>query len=61
MFSPAKRDPAFRHELGFDFRGPLLVYAGRVDNEKRADRLVAMIEANVSPTNCRVKVNVSVR
>jgi len=44
MFSPVKRDPAFRHELGFDFRGPLLVYAGRVDNEKRADRLVAMFK-----------------
>lgn len=44
MFSPAKRDPAFRGELGFDFRGPLLVYAGRVDNEKRADRLVAMFK-----------------
>ncbi|WP_296617138.1 glycosyltransferase [Sphingomonas sp.] len=44
MFSPAKRDPAFRQELGFDFRGPLLVYAGRVDNEKRADRLVAMFK-----------------
>jgi alpha-1,6-mannosyltransferase len=44
MFSPAKRDPAFRHELGFDFRGPLLVYAGRVDNEKRADRLIAMFK-----------------
>lgn len=44
MFSPAKRDPAFRHELGFDFHGPLLVYAGRVDNEKRADRLVAMFK-----------------
>jgi alpha-1,6-mannosyltransferase len=44
MFSPAKRDPAFRHELGFDFQGPLLVYAGRVDNEKRADRLVAMFK-----------------
>jgi len=44
MFSPAKRDSAFRHELGFDFRGPLLVYAGRVDNEKRADRLVAMFK-----------------
>ncbi len=43
-FSPAKRDPAFRHELGFDFRGPLLVYAGRVDNEKRADRLIAMFK-----------------
>jgi alpha-1,6-mannosyltransferase len=44
MFSPAKRDPAFRRELGFDFRGPLLVYAGRVDNEKRADRLIAMFK-----------------
>ena len=44
MFSPAKRDPAFRHELGFDFRGPMLVYAGRVDNEKRADRLIAMFK-----------------
>lgn len=44
MFSPAKRDPAFGGELGFDVRGPLLVYAGRVDNEKRADRLVAMFK-----------------
>jgi alpha-1,6-mannosyltransferase len=44
MFSPAKRDPAFRHELGLGFRGPLLVYAGRVDNEKRADRLVTMFK-----------------
>jgi alpha-1,6-mannosyltransferase len=44
MFSPAKRDPAFRQELGFGVRGPLLAYAGRVDNEKRADRLIAMFK-----------------
>lgn len=44
MFTPARRDPAFRHELGLNVRGPLLVYAGRIDNEKRADRLVAMFK-----------------
>jgi len=42
MFSPAKRDPSFRRELGLGGAGPLLIYAGRIDNEKRADRLIAM-------------------
>ncbi len=41
-FHPSKRDPAFRAELGLPGDGPLLVYAGRLDNEKRADRLVDM-------------------
>jgi alpha-1,6-mannosyltransferase len=41
-FSPARRDPAFRARLGLKGDGPLLVYAGRLDNEKRADRLVDM-------------------
>ncbi len=44
MFSPAKRDPAYRAELGLPGDGPLLVYAGRVDNEKRADRLIDMFK-----------------
>ncbi|WP_294044835.1 glycosyltransferase [Sphingomonas sp.] len=44
MFSPAKRDPAFRRELGLGGDGPLLIYSGRVDNEKRADRLVTMFK-----------------
>ena len=43
LFSPGSRDPEFRRELGLTNRGPLLVYAGRIDNEKRADRLVAMM------------------
>ena len=42
IFSPAKRDPGYRAALGLSGNGPLLAYAGRIDNEKRADRLVAM-------------------
>jgi alpha-1,6-mannosyltransferase len=42
MFSPDKRDPGYRAELGLAGEGPLLAYAGRIDNEKRAERLVAM-------------------
>ncbi len=41
-FSPARRDPAFRQKLGLEGHGPLLTYAGRIDNEKRADRVVEM-------------------
>lgn len=43
LFHPAQRDPAWHAELGLPGTGPLLVYAGRIDNEKRADRLVAMM------------------
>ena len=42
VFSPGRRDPGYRETLGLGGSGPLLVYAGRVDNEKRADRLVDM-------------------
>lgn len=42
MFSPEKRDPGYRSELALAGDGPLLVYAGRIDNEKRADRLIEM-------------------
>jgi glycosyltransferase involved in cell wall biosynthesis len=42
VFSPDRRDPAYRAELGLTGAGPLLAYAGRIDNEKRADRLVEM-------------------
>lgn len=41
-FSPAARDPGYRASLGLPGNGPLLIYAGRIDNEKSADRLVAM-------------------
>jgi len=41
-FHPARRDPALRAAFGLPATGPLLVYAGRLDNEKRADRLLAM-------------------
>lgn len=49
MFTPAARDPRLRANLGlkgpgFQSHGPLLVYAGRIDNEKRADRLIAMFK-----------------
>ena len=42
LFHPDKRDPGYRASLGLPGSGPLLVYAGRIDNEKRADALVAM-------------------
>lgn len=41
-FHPSRRDPALRRDLGLPETGPLLAYAGRIDNEKRADRLIAM-------------------
>ena len=41
-FTPAARDPGYRAELGLAGDGPLLVYAGRIDNEKRADKLIGM-------------------
>jgi alpha-1,6-mannosyltransferase len=45
-FSPHHRDPAFRASLGLpETGGPLLIYAGRIDNEKRANMLVAMFKA----------------
>ncbi|MBS1239697.1 MAG: glycosyltransferase family 1 protein [Proteobacteria bacterium] len=43
-FDPAKRDPHFRARLGLRGEGPLLIYAGRIDNEKRADMLVEMMK-----------------
>lgn len=46
QFSPDHRDPGFRASVGLpQTRGPLLVYAGRIDNEKRAHMLVAMFKA----------------
>lgn len=45
MFNPGRRDPGLRRELGLPEGGPLLIYAGRIDNEKRADRLLAMFRA----------------
>ncbi len=41
-FHPDRRDPGLRAELGLPATGPLLAYAGRLDNEKRADRLISM-------------------
>jgi alpha-1,6-mannosyltransferase len=42
MFHPGRRDRTYRASLGLPGSGPLLVYAGRIDNEKRAGALVAM-------------------
>lgn len=42
LFHPDKFDSHFRRELGVTQRGPLLVYSGRLDNEKSADVLVEM-------------------
>lgn len=45
LFHPGKRDPQLRERMGLAGSGPLLVYAGRIDNEKRADRLLALMKA----------------
>lgn len=42
-FSPAHRDPGYRARMNLPGNGPLLVYAGRIDNERFADRLPAMM------------------
>jgi alpha-1,6-mannosyltransferase len=39
-FSPAQRDPRLRLGLGISEDQPLLVYAGRIDGEKRAQLVV---------------------
>ncbi|MES2902632.1 MAG: glycosyltransferase [Pseudomonadota bacterium] len=39
-FSPARRDPALRQQLGIPDGSPLLIYAGRLDAEKRAQAVV---------------------
>lgn len=40
QFSPAKRDPRLRRSLGVDEGQPLLIYAGRLDAEKRPQVVV---------------------
>lgn len=39
-FSPDRRDIALRHKLGVADDAPLLIYAGRLDGEKRAQAVV---------------------
>jgi len=39
-FSPHHRDPALRRKLGVGNNAPLLIYAGRLDSEKRAQAVV---------------------
>ncbi len=39
-FSPAKRSPALRASLGLADNEPLIIYAGRLDSEKRAEVVV---------------------
>ena len=39
-FSPDRRDPALRRQLGVADNAPLLIYAGRLDGEKRAQTVV---------------------
>jgi alpha-1,6-mannosyltransferase len=40
QFSPAKRDPGLRRRLGLGNGQPLLIYAGRLDVEKRPQTVV---------------------
>ncbi len=43
IFHPDKADAGFRQEMGLGHtKGPLLIYAGRIDYEKGADQLIAM-------------------
>ena len=43
IFHPDKADAGFREEMGLGHtRGPLLIYAGRIDYEKGADQLIDM-------------------
>jgi len=44
-FSPSKRDPAFRRKLGLADGQPLLIYAGRLDGEKKPDLVVEAFRA----------------
>lgn len=45
QFSPDYRDPNFRKDMGLpETDGPLLIYAGRLDNEKRAYVLIEMFK-----------------
>jgi len=39
-FSPGRRDPALRRKLGVADDSPMLIYAGRLDGEKRAQAVV---------------------
>ena len=39
-FSPSRREPARRRKLGVADNAPLLIYAGRLDGEKRAQTVV---------------------
>jgi alpha-1,6-mannosyltransferase len=39
-FSPSRRDPSLRRSLGVADDAPLLIYAGRLDGEKRAQTVV---------------------
>ena len=39
-FSPLRRDPELRRQLGLGSEQPLLVYAGRLDSEKKAKLVV---------------------
>ena len=43
-FSPNRRSPALRRSLGIRDDQPLLVYAGRLDGEKRAQLLIEAFE-----------------
>lgn len=43
QFHPSRRDAGYRAELGLGGDGPLLIYAGRLDNEKRAQTLIEMM------------------
>jgi len=40
QFSPAKRDPRLRAQLGLSAEQPLLIYVGRLDSEKKPDLVV---------------------
>lgn len=43
-FGPEKADPSFRKEMGLKGTGPLLIYAGRLDAEKRPATVIEAVK-----------------
>jgi alpha-1,6-mannosyltransferase len=54
IFSPARRDAGLRERLGVGHDGWLLVYAGRLDAERRPDRVLEMVKRLPASMNARL-------
>lgn len=54
QFSPRNRDPELRRSLGLANGEPLLIYVGRLDRERRAERVVDAFRRLPSELNARL-------